>query len=109
MPHLRFRGVSEQAIQNMSQALVDDLSQLLGSGRDHFTLECVSSSFIFDGDKVSPEPMVEVLWFPRPQTVQDQFAHLVTQALRDQGETQDIAVFFQVLSAEAYYDNGEHY
>lgn len=109
MPHLRFRGVTETCLAGISESLVNQLSGLLGCDRANFTLECVSSVFVFDGAKVIPEPMVEVLWFARPQSVQDQFAGIITQSLRDAGESQDIAVFFQTLQPQAYYDNAEHY
>ncbi|GAA5213228.1 DUF1904 domain-containing protein [Corallincola platygyrae] len=109
MPHLRFRGVEQSRLKEISKGLVDELSELLESGRDHFTLECIESAFVFDGANVKPEPMIEVLWFPRPQDTQDKFANIVTQALKQAGETQEIAVFFVTLTPSAYYDEGQHY
>lgn len=109
MPHLRFRGVDEETLCAISQSLVDQLAALISSSRDNFTLELLTNPFVFDGLRVTPEPMVQVLWFPRPQEVQDRFAQLITEALRQQGETRDIAVFFMALTPSAYYDNGVHY
>ncbi|MBQ1783016.1 MAG: DUF1904 domain-containing protein [Gammaproteobacteria bacterium] len=109
MPHLRFRGVDEATLCAISQPLVDQLAALVTTSRDNFTLELLTNPFVFDGQRLMPEPMVQVLWFPRPQEVQDRFAQLITDALRHAGEARDIAVFFMALTPNAYYDNGIHY
>lgn len=109
MPHLRFRGVDEATLAAISQPLVDQLAALVATSRDNFTLELLTNPFVFDGQRVTPEPMVQVLWFPRPQEVQDSFARIITEALRQAGEARDIAVFFMALTPSGYYDNGVHY
>ena len=109
MPHLRFRGVDEATLCAISQPLVDQLATLVATSRDNFTLELLTNPFVFDGQRVTPEPMVQVLWFPRSQEVQDSVARTITEALRQQGEARDIAVFFMALTPSAYYDNGVHY
>ncbi len=109
MPHLRFRGVSEPHLVEISAELVTELAALTGSAREHFTLELIGSPFIFDGQRQSVEPMVEVLWFSRSQEVQDGCAQAITRHLQAAGETRDIDVFFVAASPSAYYCNGVHY
>ena len=109
MPHLRVRGVAEPALLAASVELIPTLAQLVGTAAENFTLEVVNSHFISAGAVVTPEPMVEVLWFSRPQETQDAVARAITDGLRKAGVLDDIAVFFQALTPTAYYDNGQHY
>ncbi|MCQ1059433.1 DUF1904 domain-containing protein [Photobacterium sp. ZSDE20] len=111
MPHLRFRAVEFDHVKALSTKLVDYLEPLMACPREDFTLEHVSTTFIFDGEVSDAYPFVEVLWFDRGQEVQDQVAQLITEAVRAEFEEpeQDVAVIFTALTASAYYDNGSHY
>lgn len=111
MPHLRFRAVEFDTVKALSTALVDDLQPLMDCPREDFTLEHISTTFIFDGEVSDAYPFVEVLWFDRGQEVQDKVARKITEALRVALEEpeQDVAVIFTALTASGYYDNGEHY
>ncbi len=111
MPHLRFRAVEFDTVKSLSTALVDDLQPLMACPREDFTIEHISTTFIFDGDVSDAYPFVEVFWFDRGQDVQDQVARKVTDAVRLALEEpeQDVAVIFTALKPHAYYDNGEHY
>ena len=60
MPHLRFRGVDEATLCAISQPLVDQLAALVTTSRDNFTLELLTNPFVFDGQRLTPEPMVQV-------------------------------------------------
>ncbi|MEJ2762883.1 DUF1904 domain-containing protein [Photobacterium sp. MCCC 1A19761] len=111
MPHLRFRAVEFDNVKAMSTALVDELQPLMACPREDFTVEHVSTTFIFDGEVSDAYPFVEVLWFDRGQAVQDQVAAVITRQVRDELEDADldVAVIFTSLSPAAYYDNGTHY
>ncbi|UTV29216.1 DUF1904 domain-containing protein [Photobacterium atrarenae] len=111
MPHLRFRAVEFDNVKAMSTALVDELQPLMACPREDFTVEHVSTTFIFDGEVSDAYPFVEVLWFDRGQEVQDKVAEVITRAVREELEDAelDVAVIFTALSPTAYYDNGRHY
>lgn len=111
MPHLRFRAVEFDHVKAISLTLVDELQPLMACPREDFTVEHVSTTFIFDGEVSDADPFVEVLWFDRGQAVQDQVAGVITRAVREALEDAelDVAVIFTALSPNAYYDNGNHY
>lgn len=107
MPMLRIRGIEEIQVKKGSQALVDDLSRIVGCPRDYFTLELVTSVYIMDGERTPQQPIIEVLWFDRGQEVQDQAAKAITDHLR--GDLESLEVFFIPLQEKNYYENGEHF
>lgn len=111
MPHLRLRAVEFDHVKAMSMTLVDELLPLMACPREDFTVEHVSTTFIFDGEVSDAYPFVEVLWFDRGQEIQDQVAEVITRIVRDELEDAelDVAVIFTALSPAAYYDNGRHY
>jgi hypothetical protein len=110
MPHLRFRGIDKAPLLRLSSQLVDQLSALTGAPKAHFTLERVETTFIIAGETVPGYPFVELLWFDRGQTVQDQAAQIITTLIKAElGAQQDVAVVVLPLTHTAYYDNGQHY
>ena len=110
MPHLRFRGIDKAPLLRLSTPLVEQLSALTGAPQAHFTLERVETEFIIAGETVPGYPFVELLWFDRGQTVQDQAAQLITRLVKAElGDSQDVAVIVLPLTRSAYYDNGQYY
>ena len=110
MPHIRFRAVDNNILKTISVKLLDELQPIMNSPRNHFTLESIPTTFIFDGEEVSAYPFIEVLWFERGQETRDRVAKVITDCLRDHvEESLDIAVVFTALNPDAYYDNGIHY
>ncbi|ART78864.1 DUF1904 family protein [Oceanisphaera avium] len=110
MPHLRFRGLSRVIVKEISKTLVTTLAPVVDSPENHFVLEFIPAEFVYDGLNVAGQPLVEVLWFSRPQALQDQVAELITQALRAHLEPeQNICVIFTPLTGQQYYENGQHY
>jgi len=110
MPHFRFRAVEPQTVQTLSKPLTDALESLMKSPREDFTFEYIYTTFYHEGEVSSAYPFVEVLWFDRGQEVKDTVASIITQQVCDViGEDIDVAVIFNALKPEDYYDNGEHY
>lgn len=104
---LRIRGIEESQVKVTSRSLVDELSQIVGCPRDYFTLELVQSSYIYDGESVAQQPIVEVLWFDRGQEVQNKAARCITKHLK--GNNECLEIFFMPLQEKNYYENGEHF
>ena len=108
MPHLRFRGMSRATVKEVSQTLVSILAPLINSPEAHFVLEFIPAEFICAGRNVPGQPLIEVLWFARPQALQDQVAEVLTQALGPYLE-QELSIIFTALERHHYYENGQHY
>ena len=82
MPHLRFRAVSVDTLQQISTPLLADLCALTGGKPEFVTLECVDSIQVRNGEREAGFPFVELVWFERPQEVQDAAAALITRGAR---------------------------
>lgn len=114
MPHIRISGMERQQVMHMSEALVDQLAEVVGCPRDHFTIELLPTEFIFD-DKMDANryPFVDVQWFDRGQQVQDEVAVIVTDAvcgqLKAEEKELDVCVRFFPLDPLRYYENGRHF
>lgn len=109
MPHLRIRGMKEEEITKISTELLDELVRIINVPRDHFTIEYIPSTFICDGNiNANKYPFVEVLWFNRGEKIMNETANVITQFIKP-FEYDDIAVYFNDLKKEHYYENGEHF
>lgn len=108
MPELKIKGVEVKDICSISKELVDELQQLLQCPRSYFTLECINSTFVSDGDCVTTHPTIEVSWFDRGQELQDKTAGIITKYVHNLGY-KEIDVIFNLLEKRRYYENGEHY
>lgn len=112
MPHLRFRAVNSEHIQELSELLCKDLAREMATDEENFTFEEVSTQFYSRGKKVEGYPFVEVLLFERPLEVQDRCARLITDRVKALGAAgggagyADVAVIFVPLSKRGYYENG---
>ena len=108
MPQLRFHGVRIEKLQDFSTELVDELALLIKCPRDHFVLEFIPSSYIFDGGQIEGYPFVEFAWFDRGLTVQDRAAEIVTKYIQNAGYL-DVEIVFTVYQERKFYENGQHY
>jgi hypothetical protein len=108
MPQLNIRGVETNDICKISVGMVQEMLELLECPKEYFTLECINSTYIMDGEIVKACPTVEVAWFDRGQEVQDTMAKIVTKFIHLAGYS-DVDVIFTVLEEKRYYENGEHF
>ena len=108
MPKLIFKGVEVEEIKEMSTQLVNTLAEIANAPRNVFTIECVESTFIYDGEIVQPAPVVEVKWIERGQIVKDQVAKTIDQAVRARGY-EHVEVIFSELKKGDYYINAKVY
>lgn len=109
MPHIRIRSLSETAVQNLSLELPKELSTLMQTTIDNFSVELVATKFFKVGQLAEGDPMVEVLWFDRGQEIQNQSALKITEVVQKQTRAEYISVVFTALSKENYYENGQHF
>jgi hypothetical protein len=113
MPHIRIRGVKQEAVANISRTLLHALASLCGNNEASYSLEWLPSTNYRDGQLVSSTPMVEVLWFPRDQETQQAVEACVRHALlaetRLTEKIEHLIVMFIELEPQAYYRNGQHF
>lgn len=109
MPHLRFRGITEDHSAVLSNKLSEGLSDRIGAPVDHFTYEFVATRFFFAGEEAGAYPFIEVYWFDRGQEVKDQVAQFISDTVRQIGYKGDIAVVFSAIKPNNYYENGQHF
>ena len=107
MPMIRIRGIQMNKIKQVSSKLVEDLHHIIGCPKDYFTIECMHSTFIYEGKEVEAPTLIEVAWFDRGQEVQDELAECMMKHFGDEAEC--LEVYFIPLKETAYYENGEHF
>jgi len=108
MPQLKIRGIEADKIKEVSKKLVDELAEIVECPRDYFTIECINTTSVFDGEIVATYPFIEVAWFDRGQKVQDKVANVITKYVNEIG-IQDLDMAFTVFEEKRYYENGEHF
>jgi len=106
MPHIRFKALKSDQVAKLSQSLPEPLAKAMATDPDNFTFEYLPYQFFEKGQAVSSYPFVEVLWFARAQSVQDESAQIITQAIKALGDYNDVVVTFTVISRSDYYENG---
>ncbi|MFC0212183.1 DUF1904 family protein [Paenibacillus chartarius] len=106
MPQLTVRGIDVETMRRVSTALVQELAEVCGCGTDNFTLDCMSTSSVFDGAAAATYPFIEAAWFDRGREVRDRFAEAVTRHLREAGVA-ELEVAFKVYREDSYYVNGK--
>ncbi|MGY3943950.1 DUF1904 family protein [Aeromonas tecta] len=110
MPHLRFRAVSVDTLQQISTPLLADLCALTGGKPEFVTMEVIDCIRVRDGAIETGSPFVELVWFERPQELQDAAAALITRHLKAAlGEETYVVVQVLPIVKSHYYSNGEHY
>jgi len=108
MPHLRVRGMKEEELVEISKELLDEMVRIIEVPRDHFTIEHVHSTFVYDGQTdANRYPFVDVLWFDRDHLM-DEVAKKITSIIK-RFDYEDVAVYFTNLKKNQYYENGQHF
>ncbi|KGK86217.1 hypothetical protein DP73_17110 [Desulfosporosinus sp. HMP52] len=108
MPQIKIRGIETDTIRKVSKIMLDELSALIQSPRNDFTLEVIHSTFILDEEVVQGYPFIEVAWFDRGQDIQDQVAQAISRIINQAGYA-SVDIMFTVLDKVRYYENGEHF
>lgn len=110
MPHLRFRAISLDTLQQISGPLLAELCTLTGGKPEFVTMELINCCQVRNGAVETGSPFVELHWFERPQAMQDAAAGLITRHLKAAlGEQTYVVVQVIPMVKSAYYSNGEHY
>ncbi len=108
MPHLITRGIPAEFVRAISRPLVDELARVCDCGTDNFTIECLQTTGVFDGELVPSFPFIEVAWFERGQEVRDRFAQAVDAHLKTVGIS-EAEIAFVAYQEDSYYVNGKRF
>lgn len=112
MPHLRIRALSETAVKALSVTLPQELSKVLNTPVDNFTVEKIATTFYRGGTEISDseaDPMVEFLWFERGPEAREAAAKKVTELVKPHTKSEYIAVVFTNIPKDNYFENGKHF
>ncbi len=110
MPHIRMRGLPQEAVITLSETLLEQLATLCQGNSNSFTLDWVPSISYRHGEVDTQHVQVEVLWFPKdPET-----HHAVEQAIREAilsvyFQAKHISIMFMTLTPSCYYRDGQHF
>ncbi|TDG00223.1 DUF1904 family protein [Paenibacillus piri] len=105
MPQLTIRGISPERISMISKSLVEELALICECGTDNFTLDCIQTVSLFNGEGVGTYPFIEVAWFERGPETRDRVARSLTEHVRLAG-VHELEIAFKVYSEDGYYING---
>lgn len=108
MPHLLFRNVSKEAVSEVSKTLCEDLAKTFDCDKADITFELVHSTSFINGEVVVGDATVDVKMFKRPKAVCDGVSNILTNFLSN-GYSGDIAIIFEFLEPELYYENGNSF
>jgi len=108
MPIMKFHAIKKEDVIAISTTLINELESLLKCPRNYFVLEVVTDSFVMDGAQVKGLPRVDVYMFNRGQSIQDSFAHIVTEKFYQIGY-ENLDILFIELQEKSFYENGTHF
>ena len=112
MPHIRVRALSDSAVAALSVSLPPELAKILNTTADNFTVEKIATTFYRGGEVVADgqaDPMIEFSWFDRGAEVREAAAKKVTELVQPHTKSEYIAVVFQSLPKDNYFENGVHF
>ncbi|MCG9722756.1 DUF1904 domain-containing protein [Shewanella sp. Isolate7] len=110
MPHIRMRGLPQEAVCRISETLLDELANLCQVKTDSFTLDWEPSVAFRHGELDKAFVQVEVLWFAKDPEIR----HAVEQSIRQAvlavySPAKHISIMFMALTPQCYYRDGQHF
>jgi len=108
MPQLLIKGITTENVCQISKSLVEELAAICECGTDNFTIDCLHTTSILDGEIVESFPFIEVRWFERGVETRDRFAATIEKYIN----TLDIPEFeiaFITYSEDSYYIKGKRF
>ncbi|MCG9712179.1 DUF1904 domain-containing protein [Shewanella insulae] len=110
MPHIRMRGLPQEAVASISETLLDELASQCQIKADGFTLDWVPSVSYRAGKVDKTFVQVEVLWFPKDPEIRHEVEQIIRQAvLTAYSPEKHISIMFMALTPQCYYRDGQHF
>lgn len=98
MPRIVVRGTTKEILKDVSTELLETIEKIIERPKDAFTLECLDSVAIFDGEEIS-QLYIEISWKSRPTEVCKVVAEAVKEIFKQKGY-EKIFVYFKDLDLE---------
>ncbi|PEJ56275.1 hypothetical protein CN692_18235 [Bacillus sp. AFS002410] len=108
MPQLLIKGISTNDICKISKPLIEELANVCECGTDNFTIDCIHSTSIFDGEVVDSFPFIEVKWFERGVDTRDRFAATIEKHV-NLLNIPEFEIAFITYKEDSYYINGKRF
>lgn len=108
MPQLKFKGIKQEEVAQISTEIVNEMSLIMDTPKDWFQVEYDPVVMFFDGREVPGEPMVQVWWFDRGQEVQNKAAKRLNEIICNLGYEYAV-VSFHKFEKKDYYEDGTHF
>lgn len=108
MPHFIVRGISPEQMRSISKRIIEDAAQICECGTDNFTIECLHTTSVFDGQITASFPFIEVTWFERGQEIRDRLADSIYGHVRSLGIA-EVETAFIAYREDNYYINGKRF
>ncbi|SHJ46349.1 DUF1904 family protein [Parasporobacterium paucivorans] len=102
MPMINFKAIATDDVLKASKNMLDDLQSILQCPRDSLHLEVTQSVYVADGEPAKGMPLVEVLWFERPEDLQKKTADLLVKYVQDMGY-QHVEIIFRNIEKDKFY------
>ncbi|QYJ84284.1 DUF1904 domain-containing protein [Shewanella aegiceratis] len=110
MPHIRMRGLPQEAVCRISETLLDELANLCQIKAESFTLDWEPSVSYRAGKVDTTFVQVEVLWFPKDPEIRHAVEQIIRQAvLAHYSPAKHISIMFMALTPQCYYRDGKHF
>ena len=110
MPHIRMRGLPQEAVCRISETLLDELANLCQIKTDSFTLDWEPSVAFRHGEVDKAFVQVEVLWFAKDPEIRHAVEQIIRQAvLAIYSPEKHISIMFMALTPQSYYRDGQHF
>ncbi|CAM3966038.1 DUF1904 domain-containing protein [Shewanella aquimarina] len=110
MPHIRMRGLPQEAVCRISETLLDELANQCQVKTDSFTLDWEPSVAFRHGKVDKAFVQVEVLWFAKDPEIRHAVEQIIRQAvLAVYSPAKHISVMFMALTPQCYYRDGQHF
>ncbi|MES9682685.1 hypothetical protein CN514_21265 [Bacillus sp. AFS001701] len=108
MPQLLIKGISTDDICKISKSLIEELAEVCECGTDNFTIDCIHSTAIFNGEIVESFPFIEVKWFERGGETRDRFAATIEKHIHSL-TIPEFEIAFITYQEDCYYINGKKF
>ena len=106
MPLLVVRGIEAEKMRDISKSLVEEMAFICECGTDNFTIECLHTTAVFEGNIVPSYPFIEVSWFERGPEVRDRLAEAIAKHVHSIG-VEEFETAFTAYRKDSYYLNGK--
>ncbi len=108
MPQILIKGISTNDICKISNPLIEELAVVCECGTDNFTIDCIHSTSIFNGEIVESFPFIEVKWFERGGETRDRFAAAIEKHINTLN-IPEFEIAFITYQEDYYYINGKRF